>query len=213
MSIGTADAKRVDTDTTITISRPGHWFRGYYELLVFKRYCHDLLESRVSFDGYMYMSLACSKITLSLSFLKPYESGAIRHADLLLGLGVENLMFGGIVLFSKANTALIKLVKPEAPSEWPTFGLTYISETREVNESVDRNWSRVSAHVRVVQKSLTFLRRHHLSLMSCNCRHRPVSVRVLTYRSNVHSMFSKNITDCICLQGVTCRGSCTVALQ
>ena len=34
-------------------------------------------------------------------------------------------MFGGMVLFSKASTALIKLVIPEAPSAWPTFGLTY----------------------------------------------------------------------------------------
>ena len=46
---------------------------------------------------------------------------------MLLGFGLENLMFGGIKLCSKANMALIKLVIPEAPSAWPTFGLTYLS--------------------------------------------------------------------------------------
>ena len=35
-------------------------------------------------------------------------------------------MFGGTVLCSRAKTVLIKLVVPEAPSEWPTFGFTYI---------------------------------------------------------------------------------------
>lgn len=44
--------------------------------------------------------------------------------DVLLGLGVLNLMFGGIVLCSNARTALIKLVTPEQPSECPTFGFT-----------------------------------------------------------------------------------------
>lgn len=44
--------------------------------------------------------------------------------DLLLGLGVLNLMFGGMVLCSSASTHLIKLVIPEDPSPWPTFGLT-----------------------------------------------------------------------------------------
>lgn len=43
----------------------------------------------------------------------------------LLGFGRVNLMFGGIVSCSKASTALIKLVIPEAPSEWPTLGFTY----------------------------------------------------------------------------------------
>jgi hypothetical protein len=48
----------------------------------------------------------------------------VSFTHLLLGLGVLNLMFGGIVLCSKAKTDLIKLVRPEAPSEWPKFGLT-----------------------------------------------------------------------------------------
>jgi hypothetical protein len=43
---------------------------------------------------------------------------------LLLGFGFWNLIFGGIVLRSNMRTALIKLVRPLAPSEWPVFGLT-----------------------------------------------------------------------------------------
>ncbi len=43
--------------------------------------------------------------------------------DVLLGLGFENLMLGGIVLFSNAKTAFIRPVSPDAPSEWPKFGL------------------------------------------------------------------------------------------
>jgi hypothetical protein len=46
------------------------------------------------------------------------------RVDLLFGLGFLNLIFGGIVLFSKARTALIRLVIPEQPSECPTFGFT-----------------------------------------------------------------------------------------
>lgn len=42
--------------------------------------------------------------------------------DLLLGLGVLNLILGGIVLFSKANTALIILAMPAEPSQWPILG-------------------------------------------------------------------------------------------
>jgi hypothetical protein len=33
-------------------------------------------------------------------------------------------MFGGMVLCSRARTHLIKLLKPDDPSEWPTFGFT-----------------------------------------------------------------------------------------
>jgi hypothetical protein len=44
--------------------------------------------------------------------------------NLLLGFGVLNLMFGGMVLFSSARTHLIRLVIPEDPSPWPTFGFT-----------------------------------------------------------------------------------------
>ena len=44
--------------------------------------------------------------------------------NLLFGLGVSNLMLGSIVLCSRDSTAFIKLVRPDAPSECPTFGLT-----------------------------------------------------------------------------------------
>lgn len=44
----------------------------------------------------------------------------------LFGLGSRKLMFGGMVFFSKARTALMMLVIPEAPSEWPTLGLTFL---------------------------------------------------------------------------------------
>lgn len=42
-----------------------------------------------------------------------------------LGLGLEKRMFEGMVLFSKASTPLITLVRPDAPSECPTLGFTY----------------------------------------------------------------------------------------
>lgn len=56
-------------------------------------------------------------------------------------------MLGGIVLFSKANTALIKLARPAEPSQCPIFGYYHtpvqswpywLSRTRE--NSVSR-WS------------------------------------------------------------------------
>lgn len=48
---------------------------------------------------------------------------------LLLGFGVLNLMFGGIIPCSRESVTLIRLDKPDAPSEWPTFGFTYIMLT------------------------------------------------------------------------------------
>lgn len=48
--------------------------------------------------------------------------------QLLLGFGVVKWAFGGITLFSRARTAFITLVTPEAPSEWPTLGLTLLSQ-------------------------------------------------------------------------------------
>ena len=47
---------------------------------------------------------------------------------LLRGFGFLNLMLGGIVWCSKARTALKRLEMPEAPSEWPTFGLSYVRQ-------------------------------------------------------------------------------------
>ena len=44
---------------------------------------------------------------------------------ILFGFGSLKFMFGGIILCSNARTVLMRLVIPEAPSEWPTFGFTY----------------------------------------------------------------------------------------
>jgi hypothetical protein len=44
----------------------------------------------------------------------------------LLGLGFEKLILGKIVLFSRDKTAFMTLVIPDAPSECPTLGLTFI---------------------------------------------------------------------------------------
>ena len=46
----------------------------------------------------------------------------------LCGFGVSKLMFGGIVICSNASIDLIRLVNPEAPSEWPRFGFTYLNK-------------------------------------------------------------------------------------
>lgn len=43
---------------------------------------------------------------------------------LLFGFGVLKLIFGGMVLFSSANTIFMILESPDAPSPWPMFGFT-----------------------------------------------------------------------------------------
>ena len=43
-----------------------------------------------------------------------------RSAKGIFGFGFENLIFGGIIRCSKARTALMSEVIPEAPSECPT---------------------------------------------------------------------------------------------
>jgi hypothetical protein len=45
--------------------------------------------------------------------------------NLLLGLGVLKLTFGGIVRCSNAKSPLIIEVLPLADSEWPTLDLTF----------------------------------------------------------------------------------------
>lgn len=49
--------------------------------------------------------------------------GALR-IYLLDGFGFVKCVLGGIILFSSARADLIMAVSPDAPSEWPTFGLT-----------------------------------------------------------------------------------------
>jgi hypothetical protein len=43
------------------------------------------------------------------------------RGNALCGLGLVNLMLGGIVFFSSARTALMHEVMPDAPSEWPYY--------------------------------------------------------------------------------------------
>lgn len=42
----------------------------------------------------------------------------------LNGLGEVNLILGGIMRFSRASTAFITEVRPDAPSKWPRLGFT-----------------------------------------------------------------------------------------
>lgn len=46
--------------------------------------------------------------------------------DILFGLGLLSLIFGGIVLCSRARTHLMTDESPAEPSECPTFGLTEV---------------------------------------------------------------------------------------
>lgn len=54
-----------------------------------------------------------------------FAQPGIVERIILLGFGVVNLMFGIMVLCSRDKIALMRLVRPEAPSECPRLGLTY----------------------------------------------------------------------------------------
>lgn len=71
-----------------------------------------------------FFSLNGTRIDSQTPVHLPHRNIVAHGNDLLLGFGLLNLMFGGMVLFSSASTHLIKLVIPEDPSPWPTFGLT-----------------------------------------------------------------------------------------
>lgn len=45
--------------------------------------------------------------------------------NILFGLGVSKLMFGGMIFFSSARVVLMRPTSPDAPSAWPRFGFTY----------------------------------------------------------------------------------------
>jgi hypothetical protein len=45
-------------------------------------------------------------------------------ANVLLGLGLLNLIFGGMILCSRARTDLMTEVRPDEPSPCPRFGFT-----------------------------------------------------------------------------------------
>ena len=85
-------------------------------------------------------------------FVKWYYCASLNnHGDpqaeeyILLGFGFANLMFGGIILFSRANIAFIRLVIPEAPSEWPTFGFTRWGSVRS-HDVISENAYRANKH-------------------------------------------------------------------
>ena len=42
---------------------------------------------------------------------------------------MSNLIFGGMIPCSRASTDLMRLVSPDAPSEWPKFGLTCLDQS------------------------------------------------------------------------------------
>ena len=75
----------------------------------------------------------------------------------LFGLGVLKLMFGGMMPFSRARTALIRLVRPLAPSEWPTFGLTFPKQQMSIFMCLS-NYCRF--HLQSRCRLLTRLRTH-----------------------------------------------------
>lgn len=97
MHIGTANTKRVHADTLVAITWPWHGLHGYNQIGILPR-------------NYT--------VRIKFRWILSY---------LLAGLGLWNLMFGMIVLCSRDNTAFAMLVRAEAPSLCPKFGLTYIS--------------------------------------------------------------------------------------
>lgn len=59
--------------------------------------------------------------------------------SILFGFGLSKLMLGGITLCSNARTVFIRLVVPEAPSEWPTFGFTccILASSKKTRDTYD----------------------------------------------------------------------------
>ena len=77
-------------------------------------------------EDYMCISSPKSKrvYACSLKAITGPKEGVCRNLKMpslnrVLGFGVVKLIFGGMVCFSKARAALITLVTPAAPSEWP----------------------------------------------------------------------------------------------
>lgn len=95
MGICTTDPERIDTDPLTPVCRPRHWLYGDFE--------HRFLEW--NWRTLVYVPVNC-----------------IINEVLLSGLGVTKCAFGGITFLLRARAALMMLVSPDAPSEWPTFG-------------------------------------------------------------------------------------------
>lgn len=98
MCVTASNAIRTYADSFSLMDGKGHWSDWHYQTFLGKWYYRK-----------------------SVKLLSRF---AVVDAGLLLGLGVLNLMLGGITRCSSARIALIKLVIPDAPSECPTFGFT-----------------------------------------------------------------------------------------
>ena len=113
MCISATDAKGVDADSLGSIRWPGHRLDRHLELLLGKWNCRF---------GKLVVPTSNASRRMPSGELR--DRKASFKPDILLGFGSENLMFGGIVLCSRARIDFIRLVRPDAPSECPTFGLT-----------------------------------------------------------------------------------------
>jgi len=97
MSICSSNSERVDANSLCAVDRECSWFNWNSQPLFGKR-------------------------NYTISVESPGANNKLDNS--LRGLGVMNLMFGGIVLFSRDRMHLIKLLRPEEPSECPTLGFT-----------------------------------------------------------------------------------------
>ena len=66
------------------------------------------------------MRRLCSKSTSEIT-----QGHLEVFSSLVLGFGAVNLMFGVIIPSCRESMTLIKVVIPDAPSEWPPLGFVY----------------------------------------------------------------------------------------
>lgn len=64
-------------------------------------------------------------VSVTVVYARVFSVVLLVWENVLRGLGVSKLMFGGIFLASSDRTILMMLEIPDAPSPWPRFGLTY----------------------------------------------------------------------------------------
>jgi len=101
MCIGTTNAERVDANPICPVNGELRRHHRHLQLVVGEA---DL----------------CAKSAMPLPTTVSRRVGI----NSLAGFGVLNLMLGGIVRCSKARTALMRLLRPDDPSEWPRLGFT-----------------------------------------------------------------------------------------
>ena len=102
VSVCSTDTKRIYTSSLMAILWPRHGLERDLQARLFER------------------NYACPVSSFKMS----QKRKDIEH--LLFGFGFLKLILGGMVRFSKAKVILMRLVMPEAPSECPTFGFTYV---------------------------------------------------------------------------------------